>query len=159
MACSTILASLFIILAALVANSDSESRQCFTDDFGIISHKYVCKKSCCGIVHPYSCRDDCDGVLCDSNEDCGDGCCKDNICKDCPLGTKMIIIIGVSGVVGLIVLIGLIVCCCRSCQRQPQVVVGRWNHLHNPNQLNTMPNPGITVVNSSSMNANVYIPR
>ena len=141
MALSKTLLCALVLLTVVV---QIESRECYTI-FG------KCEKYCCGkegLI--YQCKDDCDGIACDDDDDCGNGCCQDSTCGDCPLSTTIIAIIAGSGVVVLIILIAACVCCCSCCQSQPRpIVVGRWAELHNPNSIRVA-NPAVSVVHTSS---------
>ena len=144
-----------ILLCALVLITlvvQIESKEC---NVGIFHSN--CDKYCCGDESSIQvCLDDCDGVLCDSDDDCGNGCCRGSECGDCPLSKTIIIVIAGSGVVFLIIVIAAAMCCCGCCccQSQPgTVVVGRWGQLHNANNL-PVANPAVNVVHTSS---NVYM--
>lgn len=134
---------LFGLVLIAVVNIQVESRECLDDNW----LKGQCTKHCCGIDHPYVCEDDCDGVICNEDGDCGDGCCRDNVCGNCPLSVAVIAGISAGGLVFLIIIIATCVCCCGCCcQSQPRtVVVGQWGHLHNP-----VAAPSVNVVHTSS---------
>lgn len=134
-----------LILVALAV--EIESRDC-----RYIRTRLKCEKYCCGKGPIFRCKDDCEGIACDSNNDCGNGCCRDETCKDCPLSALIIGVIAGSVVVLLAIIIVAAICCCRS-QSKP-VVVGQWSHLHNLNNM-TEANPGVTVVNTNS-NAHMH---
>lgn len=128
-----------LVLIAVVVRI--ESRVCRDNDL-----IFTCTKHCCGIEHPYDCKDDCDGVICNEDGDCGDGCCRDNVCGNCPLSVAIIAGISAGGLVFLIIIVAISVCCCGCCRSQPRtVVVGQWGHLHNP-----VAAPSVNVVHTSS---------
>ena len=129
-------------LLLLTAVTQIESRECLV---GIGD----CDGYCCGTLS--ICKDSCDGSICDDDDQCGNGCCRNSECGDCPLSKLVIGIIAGGGVVFLIIVIAVSVCCCQCCRSQPTVVVGRWNHLQNPP--NMAATPSVNVVNTSS---NVY---
>ena len=119
-----------------------ESRECLDDNW----LKGDCTKHCCGIEHPYTCRDDCDGIICNEDGDCGNGCCRNDVCGDCPLSVAIIASISAGGVVFLIIIVAISVCCCGCCRSQPRtVVVGQWGQLQNP-----VAPPSVNVVHTSS---------
>ena len=90
--------------------------------------------------------DQTDGILCSEDSDCGDGCCRDDECGNCPLSVAIIASISAGGVVFLIIIVAISVCCCGCCRSQPRtVVVGQWGHLHNP-----AAQPSVNVVHTSS---------
>ena len=130
-----------LVLIAVIVHI--ESRTC-NDDLSIFTRK--CDEHCCGILPPYECRSDCDGILCSEDSDCGDGCCRDDECGNCPLSVAIIASISAGGVVFLIIIVAISVCCCGCCRSQPRtVVVGQWGHLHNP-----AAQPSVNVVHTSS---------
>ena len=120
-----------VVLITLI--EQVESRKC-----NIIKTGLPCKKHCCG-KGPYifTCTDDCKGIACDRDGDCGDDCCKDDKCEDCPspthashfLSKTVIIIIAVCAMVFVVSIIVASLCCCRS--RKTNIVVGQWNTLQN----------------------------
>ena len=152
MALSRTLLLCALVLITLVAQIESKECHYFGDVI-----RLNCDKYCCGDKSlNQHCRDDCDGVWCDSDDDCGSGCCRGSECGDCPLSKTIIIVIAGSGVVFLIIVIAAAMCCCGCCccQSQPgTVVVGRWGQLHNANNL-PVANPAVNVVQTSS---NVYM--
>ena len=91
-----------------------------------------CEHKCCGISPDLFCLEDCDGIKCDSNNDCGDSCCRDNKCGDCPLSKAVIALIAVATVVFLAIVVFVTVRYCH--RKQPsQMAVGQWTQLHNAN--------------------------
>ena len=102
MASSKSLMTVFVVVLITLIEQ-VESRKC-----NIIKTGLPCKKHCCG-KGPYifTCTDDCKGIACDRDGDCGDDCCKDDKCEDCPspthasqfLSKTVIIIIAVCAMV------------------------------------------------------------
>ena len=139
----------FVLISVLV---QIESRVCH-----YIRYPYLnCEHHCCGEGPIYQCKEDCNGISCDSDDDCGDGCCRDDKCDDCPLSKTIIIVIAVAAVVFLIIVVVVCVCCGFCCCRrsQPtQAVVGQWTHLHNANNM-AVATPSVNIVNSTT---NSYI--
>lgn len=117
-----------VVLITLI--EQVESRKCYSNKTGLQCTKHYC---CGKDPHRLQCKDDCKGIACDSDGDCGDGCCKDDKCEDCPFLSKtVIIIIAVCAVVFVVSIIVASICCCRCCQSQTtQAVVGQWNTLQN----------------------------
>ena len=142
MALSKTLLCCLVLIAVVV---QIESRVCLQDHWPF----NTCTKHCCGVDHPYTCADDCSGTICNEDSDCGDQCCRDNVCDDCPFSVAVIAGISAGGVVFLIIIIAICVCCCGCCgccRSEPRpVVVGQWAHLPNP-----VASPSVNVVNTSS---------
>ena len=124
-----------VVLIIITWIEQVESRKCI-----IIKTGLPCTKKCCGKgPRIFTCKDDCKNIACDSDGDCGGGCCKDDKCEDCPLlSNTVIIIIAVCAMVILVSIIVASICCCHCCRGQTtQVVVGQWNTLQN--QYENMP--------------------
>ena len=92
-----------VLISALV---QIESREC-------VRKKPPHRKcdQCCGIgPDKFFCLKDCKGIKCDSDNDCGDGCCRGRKCGDCILSKAMIALVAVATVVFLAFVVFVTVC-------------------------------------------------
>lgn len=122
-----------------------ESRTCY-----YLEDLRLCETYCCGKAPFIKCKEDCNGVECNNDADCGNGCCSDYVCEDCLMSPTIIAVIAGCGAFVLIFGIVACLCCCECCRSQPRhPVVGLWAEMSSANNM-SVSNPAVTVVQTSS---------